>query len=346
MSVTIKDVAKKANVSISTVSLVINNHPKISKSTRKQVLKTIEELNYHPSRQARGLVSKKTGNLGFIITEDHFSRAEPFYTKVFLGTEFESRDLEYYILLTTVPPQFHEDSQLPRFILEKNVDGVILAGKIPRSLIDRLKFYKMTLVFVDYYLPDKNFPVVLIDNISGGYKATMHLIESNHRKIAFIGGDIEHPSIVERFQGYKLALEKSGIPFDPLLTVTDEPYLSPANGYQAAKKLFEQTDDITAIFASNDAMAFGVLQFLKEHGKQVPDDISLIGFDDVDADLTLEPPLTTISVPKIELGVEAIRLMIEKLQNPTATSRKVLVPVDLVVRGSTKMLTIPYAKIG
>lgn len=336
MAITIKDVAKRADVSVTTVSFVINgHHSKVSKSTLKKVLRVIDELNYHPSRQARGLVSRKTGNLGFIITEDHFSRAEPFYTKVFLGTEFETREFEYYVLLKTIPTDFDEESRLPRFVLERNVDGLILVGKIPTTLIQRLKSTKIPMVLVDYYLPDENFPVVLIDNIAGGYKAAMHLINCGHRRIAFVGGDMEHPSITERYQGYRMALEKSNIPFDPALVVVDETYLSTRNGYCAAQKLFSQTKNVTAIFACNDSMALGAMQFLKERGKKIPQEVSLIGFDDVESGLTVEPHLSTVRVPKIELGSEAVRLLMNKLQNNSVAAHKVLIPVDVIAREST-----------
>jgi len=214
MAVTIKDVAKKANVSPATVSLVIHKHQRISSQTRSRVLKAIKELNYHPSRSARGLVSRQSGNIGFILRDDHFSRIEPFYTKIFLGTEFQARGDEYYILLTTVPADFKKGDQLPRFVLERNIEGVILAGKIPLTLIEALINSGIPLVFVDYYPPNGNYPVVMIDNIAGGIQATTHLIQCGHRRIAFIAGDIEHPSINERFQGYKMALEKARIDFE------------------------------------------------------------------------------------------------------------------------------------
>ena len=335
MAATIKDVAKKARVSIATVSLVVHNNPRISPETRKRVLQAIKELDYHPTHSARGLVSQKSGNIGFIVTEDHFSRSEPFYTQIFLGTEFQAREYEYYILLTTIPSKYTEKDDLPRFILERNVDGIIMAGKIPHILIDRLKRYKLPIVFVDYFPPEGNYPVVMIDNIDGGLKATEHLIECGRTQIAFIGGDIEHPSIQERFVGYKMALEKHVISFNPDLVITNEPYPSRQYGYDAAKKLFSQNVPIDAIFTCNDAMAIGTLQYLKEQGINVPEEISLIGFDDVEADLSLDPPLTTIRVPKIEMGMQAVRLMIECLNSDQIFVKKLLVPVELVIRKST-----------
>jgi LacI family transcriptional regulator len=335
MAVTIKDVAKKASVSPATVSLVIHRHQRISSQTRAKVLKAIKELKYHPSRSARGLVSKQSGNIGFILRDDHFSRGEPFYTKIFLGTEFQARDDEYYILLTTVPSSFKRRDLLPRFVLERNVEGVILAGKVPADLIAELEEYNLPLVFVDYYPPSGSFPVVMIDNLSGGMKATAHLIQCGHRRIAFIAGDIEHPSINERFQGYKMALDKSGIPFDPALTVINEELPERPNGYSAAQKLFRQTNEISAIFTCNDAMATGVLQYLKENRISVPQDVALLGFDDVESDLMLDPPLSTVRVPKEELGIQALQLMVEIIRSKSSKPKKILVPVDIIERGST-----------
>lgn len=332
---TIKDIAKKANVSIATVSLVIHNNTRISSETKKKVNKAIKELNYHPSGSARGLVSGKTGNIGFILTNDHFLRSEPFYTRIFLGAEFEAREKQLYILLTTVPSDFQKGDKLPRFVLERNVDGIILVGKVPNTVVASLKKYSLPLVFVDYEIPMEDYSAVLIDNVNGGMSAAQHLIDTGKTKIAFIGGDIAHPSINDRFEGYKKALENNGLKFDPSICITDESYPARENGYRAAKRLLKKNKEITGIFACNDAMAIGVMQCLKEKAIRIPEDIALIGFDDVESDLLLDPPLTTMSVPKIEIGGEAVRLMEQILTKKVASNKKILVPVDLVKRRST-----------
>lgn len=335
MNPTIKDVAQKAGVSIATVSLVIHNNDRISTETKKKVQKAIKDLNYYPSRSARDLVSKKTGNIGFILTDDHFLRTEPFYTRIFLGTEFEARDGEYYILLTTVNSEFKENDQLPRFVLDHSVDGIIVAGKVPELFFQKLSKYKLPIVLVDYLSPQENYPVVLIDNIQGGIIATEHLIQLGHKNIAFIGGDINHPSISERLTGYKQALEKNNIKENSKLIHITSPYPDRQNGYDAAKKIFTSSKKVTAVFACNDAMAIGVMHYLKDNGLRIPDDVSVIGFDDVEADLLLDPPLTTIRVPKIELGVEALRFIISLIKNKQENAKKILVPVELIIRKST-----------
>jgi len=154
--------------------------------------------------------------------------------------------------------------------------------------------------------------------------ATNHLISLGHKNIAFIGGDIEHPSLSDRLNGYKQALENANIPVKNNLIIVDAKYPDRQNGFNSAKKLFSKNKDVTAVFAGNDAMAIGVLNYLKENGYNVPQDVSIVGFDDVEVDLMLNPPLTTIRVPKIELGAEALRLMVNTLKNKKSLLKKYL----------------------
>lgn len=336
MRPTIKDVAKAANVSIATVSLVLHNNERISSETKRRVLKRIKQLHYHPSRSARGLVSRKTGNIGFIVTEEHFLRTESFYTRVFLGTEFEAREKDNYVLLATISSSFKKGDPLPRFILERNADGILIVGKVPEAFIESIKKYNMPILFIDYLPPNGDFPSVRIDNERGGMLATEYLINSGHQNIAFIGGEISHQSITDRLRGYKLALEKANINNGNGLVVTNDEYLSRQNGYRSAEKLFIQNKNVTAIFASNNATAIGVIQYLKDNNLNIPNDISLIGFDDVEADIMIDPPLTTIRVPKVKMGTEAVQLLLNIIKTETTTAKKIIVPIELVVRESIK----------
>jgi DNA-binding LacI/PurR family transcriptional regulator len=166
--------------------------------------------------------------------------------------------------------------------------------------------------------------------------ATECLINSGHKNIAFIGGEVSHPSIMERLQGYKLALEKANINNGNGLVVTNDEYLSRQNGYRSTEKLFIQNKDITAIFASNNATAVGVMQYLKDNNFNIPNDISLIGFDDVEEDMIIDTPLTTIKVPKVKMGTEAVQLLLNIIKTESTTTKKIIVPIELVVRDSIK----------
>lgn len=335
MKVTIKDVAKKVGVSIATVSLVLHGNSRISPETRKKVLKAIEELGYRPSQLARGLVMRRTGNIGFVLTEDHFLRTEPFYTRIFLGAEFGARDSDFFILLATIPSRFSADDLMPRFILQENIDGLIVAGKVPKTFLERLEEYHLPVAFVDYYPAQGDASAVLIDNVDGAEQAVRHLIELGHRKIAFVGGDPEHPSIRDRYMGYRMALEKAGLPFVADLVITNEQATGKKSGYRAMCRLLEKNVEFTALFACNDAMAIGVMECLKKRGIKIPEQVSIVGFDDIETDAFLDPPLTTISVPKYDMGTEAMRLVQELMGGQSPKNKKILVPVKLVERNST-----------
>ncbi len=335
MAVTIKDVARKAEVSTATVSLVINNHPAISEATRRRVLKTIEELGYHPRASARTLASRKTGNVGFILTEDHFSRSEPFYTKIFLGSEFEARDRNFYILLTTIPRDFDERQHAPRFLLERNVDALILAGKVPTSLLDYTQRFRLPTVLVDYWVPGYDLSAVLIDNINGAREAVTYLVQKGHRRIAFLGGDLQHPSIKERLQGYRLALAEHGIDVDESLVVSDLPDTGFDDGEAGMRQLLDRQVPFTAVFAGNDAMAIGAMRILRERGVRIPDEVAVVGFDDTEAAALVTPPLTTVHVDKVELGAVALRCVVELAEAKRKRCHKILIPTRLVIRESS-----------
>ncbi len=338
MPPTIKDVAKKAGVSTATVSLVIHDEKRISPLTKRRVRKAIQELNYRPSRAARGLVTRRTQNIGYVLTEDHFRRTEPFYTNIFLGTEFEAREHDFYILVNTIPTEFSGQDCLPRFVKENNVDGIIIAGKVPLKLLECLEPYHLPIVFVDYYPPFGEHSAVLIDNLAGGRLATEELIRNGHKKIGFIAADMEHPSIFDRSQGYRMALEKNGIAYSTDQIITCKGIPDRESGYKCAQALHEKAPQISALFACNDAMAIGALKFFREAGVNVPDDISIIGFDDVTADLYSRPPLSSIRVQKEEMGVEAVRTITELINSKDQRPKKIVVPVELVLRESIKKI--------
>jgi LacI family transcriptional regulator len=345
---TIKDVARQAGISLSTVSLVINDRGYVSEKTRQRVLRVVEKLAYHPTRSARGLASKTSGNIGFVLTEDHFSQSEPFYTRVFLGTEFEARKHNYYILLTTVGLQFKHNGSTPRFLLERNVDGVIIAGKINEKLVEYIESLGLPIVLVDYELKRKRLSAVLIDNRRGAALAVNHLIEVGHKDIGFIGGDIKHPSIAERFQSYKETLVEHGVTPNDEFIVIDEADTRVRNGYAAATRLFSRAQKPSAIFAANDAMAIGCMKYIKSIGMKIPDDIAIVGFDDIDLSSHIEPRLTTVRVFKEEMGKLAVQRIAEIVKSKTQTVVTTLVPVELVVRESTQLSkprnsTVPHA---
>ncbi len=331
---TIRDVAKKAHLSLSTVSLVINNKTNVNEETRQKVLRIIEELGYHPRRSARGLASQLSGNIGFILTDDHFSQAEPFYTKIFLGTEFEARKHNYYILLTTVSRTF-KASDIPRFLLEHNVDGVIVAGEIGSGWIDYITERKLPVVLIDFELNRRSLSTVLIDNHAGARMAVDHLINNGHKNIGFIGGNITHPSIRSRYDGFRDTMEERGLTPSGDWIYVDGESTALIDGYRAAEKFLARPALPTAVFAANDVMAIGFMQYMKERGMSVADKIAIVGFDNIEAGLQVIPRLTTMNVHCEELGSIAVRRMAEMISSKSEAVTRTIVPVELVIRESS-----------
>ena len=331
----IKDVARQAGCSVSTVSLVVNGHGNVSDGTRARVMKVVHDLGYHATRAARGLASRTSGNIGFILRDDHFSQAEPFYTRVFLGAEFAAREHNFYVLLATVGHQAADRKNLPRFLLERNVDGVIVAGKVPHNFLTQVESFGIPIVLVDFEVKRKRYPSILIDNRPGARAAVEHLIACGHRDIAFIGGDIEHPSLAERLHGYKDALTDHGISVQDQLIDTREPDSRIPNGASAMGRILEQHPRPTAVFAANDAMAIGCIQQIREHGFTIPGDIAVVGFDDVEMSSLMLPRLTTLRVFKEELGRQAVNTLVEMIHHGENVVVTKHLPVELIVRDSS-----------
>ncbi len=336
MKVTIKEVAERAGVSQSTVSLVLNNKRAVRESTREKVLQVIREMDFHPRRSARTLASQKTGNIGFVISDAHFTRAEPFYTRIFLGCEFEARQFDYYILLTSVENTFSA-KKMPRFLKEGNVDGVIAAGSMNDRWLYEIRKMGVPVVLIDYYPPKQKWPCVLIDNAEGAHEAVRYLQNLGHTKIAFIGGSVYHPSIRERFRGYSLAMREKGLDFEKWV-VRDEQETRAEDGLSAMQKILSRDEWPTAVFAANDAMALGALKAIRARGLRVPQDISIVGFDNIEVTNHTDPPLTTMRVRMEEMGAKAVTMIRDMIEQKNSLQEKILVPVDLIERESCQAI--------
>jgi len=339
MKTTIREVAEKAGVAVSTVSLVINNKGYVSREVKTKVLEAIKELKYHPQRTARGLVTRQSGNFGFIVTADHFSQAEPFYTKIFLGCEFSARSYDYYILLTTIDMNFTSQS-IPRFLLERNVDGVILAGTVPHRIVDYIKEKNYPQILIDYYFNDQNPSLVMIDNDMGIRLVIEHLREMGHQRLAFIGGDMKHPGMLERKNAFIKYCRAFEMGVDEKCLIIEQEASNTAAGLAATNQLLEQSRDFTAIVAANDAMAVGALRACRDRKIIIPEQMAITGFDNVESSITARPTLTTVHVPKEEMGAIAVRHLVDIVKNHSEEGIKTIMPVKLVCRESTNNKTI------
>jgi len=335
---TIKDIAQKAEVSISTVSLVLNNKGYVGEETRKKVQQAIQDMNYKPSRSARKLATGKTGNIGFIIWEGHFYDVEMFYSQIFLGMEYAARKTDSYVILTTVKEEFDPKKEVPRFLKYNDVDGVALAGRVPHTLVEYLDRQRIPIVLIDYAIPGKNYNCIQIDNYHGAYQAVDHLAKTGKKRIGFVGGTYFHPSIKERYRGYRDALEANnlignGMPEE--YTFVENVETSPLIGEKGISVLLDRNTDLDAVFCCNDPTAMGAMKEIQKRKIKIPDEIAIVGFDDIPTSGFCMPRLTTVSVPKLALGKEAFNLLNEVIDQPSEPPQVRTIGTFLVKRESS-----------
>jgi LacI family transcriptional regulator len=328
--VTIRDVAGYAGVGVGTVSRVLNDNPSVSDATRQKVLAAIESLDYAPNPIARRLSLRKT--LAIAVVVPFFTR--PAFTERLRGVEYALADSEYDLILFNVETTAKRDAYFHDVPRRERFDGLLIVSLSPRNgEVRHLLQAEVPTVLLDARHPDLSR--VVIDDVAGGRLATQHLIDMGHRKIGFVGDQLENPfnfiSSRDRYEGYRQALVEASIPFRAQHHRQAEHGREPAR--QMASDLLATSDPPTAIVAASDTQAFGVLEAARDAGLRVPGDLSVIGYDDIEIAEYLG--LTTIRQPLFALGVEGVELLLDSIANPPPAPRRVLLPVELVVRGTT-----------
>ena len=327
--ITLKMVAEKAGVSVNTASRAINNKPDISKETKKRILQIAKELGYIRNAAAVALRTKKTGTIGAVIADNR----NPFYAEVLNGIEEAAREKNYHIILANTQRDYQKEEEVINLLLAKRVDGLLITPVQDRdddikNLIDA----NIPFVVVGRDFENIEVDAVYNDEVKGGFLATEYLIKKGHKKIASINGFLHKSPAKGRLEGYKKALKKYGIPFDDaLVTVGD---IDVKDGYERTKQLLEKGLNFTAIFAYNDMMAFGAMQAIKEKGLRIPEDIGLVGYDDIPFASLISPPLTTIRLKKQDLGVESVKLLLSRINGNRKKTKKVMLGVELQIRES------------
>jgi DNA-binding LacI/PurR family transcriptional regulator len=329
-AVTIRDVARKAGVGVGTVSRVLNNNPSVSQATREKVLEIIESLHYRPSPIARQLsTGAKSLAIGIIVP--FFTR--PAFVGRLEGIEATLAQSRYNLVLYNVETPKQRDKLLRRVPDEHLVDGLIIVSLYPTEKeVRHFEQSSMPVVLVDASHPD--LPHISIDDFDGGRQATQHLIDLGHRQIGFVSDQIESPfgfnASRKRLEGYQAVLEKNGIGFEPTYHKAGE--LSRHSASQLTHQLLTDQNQPTAIFTSSDTQAIGVLEAIQEEGLRVPEDISVIGYDDIEVASYIG--LTTVHQPMYQSGVESVNLLF-KLLSSDNNLESLTLPVDLVVRETT-----------
>ncbi|MBU0494276.1 MAG: LacI family transcriptional regulator [Chloroflexi bacterium] len=326
---TIKDVAARAGVSRQTVSRVLNDKPEVSPETRDRVLRTIDELGYRPSAVARSMVAGRTRTLGCISPNlTDYSLA-----CIIEGAQAAARQKGYFVLTGSAPHAADAEPLLEE-MLHRQVDGLlILNPRADERYVYLLPLVEQGLSVVYLGSTPKNEAVcsVRCDDQHGAYQVGRHIIAQGHTRIAMITGPQNEDCVQDRIAGYVQAFTEAGLPVSADLIATGD--WSPDSGYQAMQQLLAGPP-FTALFAQNDRMAVGAIRAAREQGRHVPEDLAVVGFDDIPLASYFDPPLTTIHQDFLEHGRRAADLLIDCLLNPESTIAHVTVPCQLVVRRS------------
>lgn len=296
--ITIKDIAQKAGVSISTVSRVLNDKPDVDDQTKEAIKQVIEELNYQPDNIARSMVLDKTFSIGLVIP----NITNPFFPEVARGIEDAAQDKSYSVIFSNTDSKIKKEKEAVDLLLQKRVDGLILSiSMVNNDIIFELEDKDFPVIQLDRNVPDSIYPSVMIDNKSSAYKATNYLLKSGYKKIAHISGPQNTFPGQQRKIGYKKALKEKKMDY---IKVCKGDFRK-KSGYECTKKLLNDTKSPEVIFAANDMMALGAYNACKEKGYKIPDDIAIMGHDNIDISDLVEPSLTTMDQPKYELGKKA-----------------------------------------
>jgi LacI family transcriptional regulator, galactose operon repressor len=326
--ITIFDVAREANVSYSTVSRVINNKG-VSAEKRERVQRAMAELGYVVNLQARSLAGGKSHIIGLLV----HSLTVEYFGEIARGVDDELRLVQYDLMLYTTHRRKGRESAYVTRLTRNLVDGLLLV--LPRNVeayLETLRHRRFPHVLVDHQGVDFEVPSVGATNWQGGYDGTRYLIELGHRRIGFITGDMTMGCARDRLVGYQQAMSDAGLPVDPLL-IREGDFLQP-RAIAGANELLDLAEPPTAIFASNDVSAFGVIETVRSRGLRIPDDMSVLGFDDTPQTALVHPSLTTIRQPLAEMGRTAAHLLFTYIDNPDAPIKRIELPTALVIRQS------------
>lgn len=328
---TITDVAELANVSIATVSRVLNDSAYVSPELAKRVQKAIDDLGYRPNVLARHLRRSENPTIGILIPNSN----NPFFSQMAKGVEDYCFERGFMAVLCDTDDQPAKAIGHLDLLYEQRAAGFIVVspGHITPNL-QKLLDDGNQIVVADRPLSALPTDSVTSDNYGGGYQAVQHLITLGHRRIGFVLSNLEHETIQGRWAGVQDAMQSAGIPIDPRLVFTKGDEL-PATGYKGAAKVLQNTPMPTAVFVFNELMAFGVLRYAYEHRIQVPQDLSVIGFDDMMLASYSTPSLTTIRQAKYEVGQKAAEILLRRVQGDDSPVEVLTLPTELIVREST-----------
>lgn len=327
----LEEIAKRTGFSRSTVSRVINNHPNVRESTRKKVLEVVRELNYQPHAAARSLATRRTQVIGIAIPQAVTNVfTDPFFPVLIQGVMRVCNRHDYAAMLWLGGQE--EEKHFSRRALGSGlIDGVIVSSAVlDDPLIPRLQGGDIPFVVVGRHPGIEDLWYVDVDNRNGARMAVSHLLRQGYRRIGTLSGPLNTVPGQDRLAGYRDAMQTRGMAVEPDLIVEGD--FSRDSGYEAMHILLQQ--DIDAVFVANDSMAVGAMRAISEAGRRIPEDVAIVGFDDLPPATSVTPPLTTVRQPVEQLGATAAEILIERLQDVDVGPKRIILPTELIVRAS------------
>jgi len=335
MPLTLEDIAKHAGVSRATVSRVINGDANVKEQTRVRVTEVIQKNNFQPNIAARSLAAGRTNVIGLIIPAGVSAIfSDPYFPLLIQGVSSACNIRDYSVMLWLAEPEF--ERRMMRQILHSGLlDGVVVASMlIEDPIVQALHDSNKPFMLIGRH-PSLDVNYLDVDNTNGAREATLHLLRLGHKRIATITGPQNMIAGHDRFQGYLRALEERGLAFHPELVAESD--FSEPGGYAATRRLLPHHP--TAIFAASDMMAEGAMRALRDAGLRIPEDVAVVGYDDMPNASRVTPTLTTIRQPTIHMGIQAVNVLIDIIQNPVSYKRHTVLPVELVIRESCGTLS-------
>ncbi|NPV54351.1 MAG: LacI family DNA-binding transcriptional regulator [Firmicutes bacterium] len=327
---TIADVAQEAGVSSSTVSRTLSGKVPVNDDTKKRVLAAIKKLGFTPNAMARSLRNKSTQTIGLVLPD----LRNPFFSEIAWGVENESLKQGYNVLLCNTANSKQKELSYARVLAEKRMDGVVFAASGDnKEAVQFLTNLQIPMILIDRYIPDMGVDIVMSNNESGCRMAMEYLANLGHREIGMITGNPTLITIRQRSSAYYDFIKENGLPSnDKWIVFGCESF---DDGYNAGLRVLSTINRPTAIIAGSDLIAVGVMSAARELQLRVPQDVSIVGYDDVPLSRLSNPPLTTIRQPISDMGKVAVRLLVQKIRGTRKKQTSMVLPVELIVRGST-----------
>ena len=334
---TIHDIARKLNLSASTVSRALKDNPVISEPTRNLVKRIADEMGYRPNILAANLRTKRTNTIGVIVPLIN----RHFFSSVISGVEEVAYSLGFAVTISQSNDKLEKESKIAHTFFANRVDGLIVSIGMETNTFDHLKLFserKIPIVFFDRVVDEIEAHKIVVDDYGGGYRATQHLIDQGAKNIAHIGGPLHLKIYENRQQGYSDALKKSGLPVHDSLIINNS--LSREEGSKAIENLMHQKIKPEAVFCANDTTALSVIIYLQKAGIKVPEDMVIVGFSNEPFSEVVTPSISTVKQPGFIMGQKAAQLIIQQIlhDNDNPVFKTIVMPTELIIRESSRRI--------